>query len=130
MTDLSYPSVLPNLLRLGFHNNLGFFAGLTTKADGTHCSVFLIPGMADDLTWDEATEWAKSKGGELPSRTVAALLRSTTLPCLPMSWIWTSDEGGGNFAWNCFLADGGQLKYTKSALLTAIAVKLVPLEDL
>ena len=36
----------------------GTFAGLTTIKEGTHCAVVLLPGTAEELTWEAAKAWA------------------------------------------------------------------------
>ena len=42
----------------------GTFAGLTTKPDGAHGAVVLLPDNGTDLTWAKAKAWAKEQGGD------------------------------------------------------------------
>lgn len=44
-----------------------------TRPDGTGNHIILLPGDANGASWSDQMEWAKSIGGELPSRPVQAL---------------------------------------------------------
>lgn len=103
------------------------FAGLTTKPDGTHCAVFLLPGAGTDLTWTKAKAWAKKQGGELPSRPVAALLFANIKSALQPRWHWTSDKEDASSAWGCYFNSGTQGYGRKSCEGSAVAVRLIPL---
>ena len=107
----------------------GTFAGLTTKPDGTHCAVVLLPDNGTDLTWAKAKAWAKKQGGELPSRPVAALLFANVKASLQPRWHWTSEEYDASSAWRCYFDFGHQLSYVghKSFEGSAVAVRLIPL---
>lgn len=71
---------LQDLPKLGGQLDGGILAGLTTKTDGTHCAVVLLPGKGYDLNWSDAKAWATAQGGELPSRPVAARLNAQAVP--------------------------------------------------
>ena len=103
----------------------GTFAGLTTKPDGTHCAVVLLPDNGTDLTWAQAKAWAKKQGGELPSRPVAALLFANVKASLKPEWYWTSDEYDASYAWGCDFISGDQLYYRKSFEGSAVAVRYI-----
>ena len=105
----------------------GTFAGLTTKPDGTHFVVILLPGAGTDLTWTKAKAWAKKQGGELPSRPVAALLFANVKSALQPRWHWTSEEEDASSAWGCDFGNGYQHYYHKSFAGGAVAVRLIPL---
>jgi hypothetical protein len=107
----------------------GIFAGLTTKKDGTHCAVFRLLGKGYDLDWSEAKEWAEEKGGELPNRSISALLFTTVKEQLSPEWHWTSEERGDSYAWYCDFTYGSQHYFHKRNKGTAIAVRLIALED-
>jgi len=64
---------IANLPALGEQLENGTFAGITTKPDGTHHAVVLLPDQGTELTWKKAMNWAKKLEAELPSRPVAAL---------------------------------------------------------
>lgn len=107
----------------------GTFAGITTRKDGTHHAVVLLPEQATDITWKKATAWAEALGAELPSRPVAALLFANARDKLQPRWHWTSEthEHDASYAWYCFFYDGDQGNDHKSSEGCAVAVRLIPL---
>jgi len=116
---------LASLPPIGKSLDGGTFAGLTTKPDGTHCAVVLLPGNATDLTWAKAKAWAKKQGGELPSRPVAALLFANVKDQLQPYWHWTSEEFDASSAWLCYFSFGYQYSYLKSFAGSAFAVRYI-----
>jgi len=116
---------LASLPPIGKSLDGGTFAGLTTKPDGTHCAVVLLPGNATDLTWAKAKAWAKKQGGELPSRPVAALLFANVKASLQPRWQWTSDEYDASYAWYCYFVNGDQNYGHKSFEGSAFAVRYI-----
>ena len=118
---------LASLPPLGQTLEGGIFAGLTTRKDGTHCAVALLPGRKEDITWQDAKAWAADLGGELPTRPVAALLYANCKPHLEPTWHWTTDEEGASFAWGCDFYDGHQYDDRKSYEGSVVAVRLIPL---
>ena len=118
---------ITDLPAIGQLLNGGTFAGLTTKPDGTHCAVVLLPGTGTDLTWTKAKAWAKKQGGELPSRPVAALLFANVKANLKPKWHWTSEEYDASYAWLCNFLNGTQYDIHKSFEGSAVAVRQIPL---
>jgi hypothetical protein len=118
---------LTDLPALGTEFEGGTFTGITTRLDGTHCAVILLPAKGEDLTWTAAKAWAQEQGGELPSRPVAALLFANVQPALSPEWHWTADEYNASFAWGCIFDGGGQSRSRKSAEGAVVAVRLIPL---
>ncbi len=118
---------LATLPAIGTDLEGGTFAGLTTRADGTHCAVVLLPGLGENLTWTKAKAWAKKAGGELPTRPVAALLFANVKPALRPRWHWTADEYGAPHAWYCYFYYGSQHYDQKIYDGCAVAVRLIPL---
>lgn len=116
---------LASLPPIGKSLDGGTFAGLTTKPDGTHCAVVLLPGAGTDLTWAKAKAWAKKQGGELPSRPVAALLFANVKASLQPRWHWTSDEYDASCAWLCNFSYGTQDLFPKSYEGSAVAVRYI-----
>lgn len=116
---------LASLPPIGKSLDGGTFAGLTTKPDGTHCAVVLLPGNATDLTWAKAKAWAKKQGGELPSRPVAALLFANVKASLQPRWHWTADELDASYAWYCTVSYGSQNSTRKSYEVSAVAVRYI-----
>ena len=105
----------------------GTFAGLTTLPNGTHHAVVLLPGKGDDLTWQQASEWAAEQGGLLPTRPVAALLFANVQAQLQPEWHWTAEEHSASYAWHCNFFSGYQYGTLKSYEGSAVAVRLIPL---
>ena len=118
---------LANLPAIGSNLEGGTFAGLTTKPDGGHYAVILLPGAGTNLTWTKAKQWAKKQGGELPSRPVAGLLFANIKSALQPVWHWTADEYDASCAWHCDFLDGCQGSYHKSYEGSAVAVRQIPL---
>lgn len=113
---------------LGERFDVGIFAGLTTKPDGTHYAVVRLPGKGYDLNWEAAKAWATEQGGDLPSRPVAALLFANVKDQLRPEWHWTSDELRASYAWSCYFITGSQGYHHKSDEGSAVAVRLIALE--
>ena len=116
-----------NLPTLGADLDGGTFAGLTTRKDGTHCAVVLLPEQSEKLTWKKAMNLAEKLGAELPSRPVAALLFANVKSLLKPTWHWTSEEDDASYAWNCGFLNGYQYGNRKSYEGGAVAVRLIPL---
>lgn len=120
---------LSTLPALGADFEGGTFSGVITNKDGTHCAVVLLPGTAEDLTWEAAKAWAIEQGGELPTRPVSALLFANVQPALSPEWHWTADEYNASYAWGCYFFSGTQSSSRKYDVLAAVAVRLIPLSS-
>ena len=118
---------LADLPAIGADLDGGTFAGLTTKPDGTHCAVVLLPDRSTDLTWAKAMAWAKKAGGELPTRPVAALIFANIKDRPQSGWHWTNEELNASCAWLCVFHDGYQYGTLRSFEGSAVAVRLIPL---
>ena len=116
-----------DLPKIGTALHGGIFAGLTTKKNGTHCAVILLPDQGTDLTWKKACNWAQKLEAELPSRPVAALLFTNVKDQLRPKWHWTSEPDGASCAWGCYFGSGYQIGGRKSFVGAAVAVRLIPL---
>jgi hypothetical protein len=122
------PSInLASLPPVGADLDGGAFSGITTRKNGTHCAVVLLPEQGEKLTHKKAMNWAKKLGAELPSRPVAALLFANLKTKLRPNWHWTSDEDDASFAWSCYFTLGNQHSFRKSSEGSAVAVRLIPL---
>ena len=104
----------------------GIFAGVITHK-GVHVAVVLLPDRGEDLTWNMAKEWVKKQGGELPTRSVAALLFANCKTQLTNCWHWTADEDDAFFVWDCHFGNGDQSSPHKSYELAAVCVRLIPI---
>lgn len=124
---MNFSTSLSTLPALGAALHGGIFAGLTTRKDGSHCAVVLLPDQGADLTWKKACNWAQKLEAELPSRSVAALLFANVKDQLRPAWHWTSESDDASFAWYCGFYDGCQSSSLKSYEGSAVAVRLIPL---
>ena len=116
---------LSTLPALGTALHGGIFAGLTTRKDGSHCAVVLLPDQVASITWKKAVNWAQKLEAELPSRPVAALLFANVKDKLRPAWHWTSDSDDASFAWDCGFSYGSQNVSRKSYEGSAVAVRRV-----
>ncbi|MBI3103215.1 MAG: DUF1566 domain-containing protein [Burkholderiales bacterium] len=105
----------------------GAFAGIVTMPDGKHIAVVLLPDRGEDLDHPAAAAWAQERGGQLPTRPIAALLFANVKPLLPPRWHWCLETEGASYAWGCDFDDGLQYGYHKSFEGSAVAVRLIPL---
>lgn len=119
-------SALPSL---GAAFEGGNFAGVTTRADGTHCAVVCLPTPGKKMTWQEASTWAAEQGGELPTRTVSAMLHASMKSAFDPYGIWTSETYSRTEMW-IFAMLYGQLKYAaRTDKVSVAAVRLIPLAE-
>lgn len=119
---------LSTLPAIGAALHGGIFAGLTTRKDGSHCAVVLLPDQVASITWKKAVNWAQKLEAELPSRPVAALLFANVKDQLRPAWHWTSESYDASYAWYChFFFSGSQDYGLKSYGGSAVAVRLIPL---
>jgi hypothetical protein len=106
----------------------GLFAGITTKPDGTHCAVVLLPDEPPKrVTWKAAMAWAKSIDAELPALPVSAVLFANLREHTEADWYWTCESIDGSYAWCQGFYGGGQYLDRKSYEGRARAVRLIPL---
>lgn len=116
-----------DLPALGTDLDGGTFAGITTRKDGTHCAVVLLPEQCEKLTWKKAMNRAKRLDGELPSRPVAAMLFANVKSLLKPTWHWTSEEDDASYAWSCYFNYGYQGYDRKSYEGGAVLVRQIPI---
>jgi hypothetical protein len=127
-TAIAATITFASLPALGAELEGGLFAGLTTKPDGTHHAVVLLPARTEDrLTWKKAKAWAAEVGGELPTRPVSALLYALAKDHVEAGWYWTADELDGSYAWSQDFDYGDQDFTHKSYEGRAVAVRLIQL---
>lgn len=103
------------------------YIGTIVDAAGKAEHVILLPGDAEDLTWQEALEWAASIGGDLPNRIEQAMLFANHKDEFKPTWYWsnTRHEGNPDYAWLQDVSDGGQGCSHKSSHTRARAVRRV-----
>lgn len=107
------------------------YAGLSRDhATGAWYHLVLLPGMPEkNLKWQEAIDWAKSVGGELPTRFDSALLYANLRDKLDLdNWHWTATPYAGDerYAWMQTFHRGNQSYGRKGDVYRAVAVRRVP----
>lgn len=97
------------------------------KGDVHH--VILLPGDNDDATWQVQMDWAKSIGGDLPTRAEQALLWAYCRDQFQKDWYWSNEvyERDSGFAWLQYFYGGYQVTLNTIAELRARAVRRLPL---
>ena len=87
------------------------YAGLILGADGNPSHhLVLLPGEAEDQTWQQATEWAEKQGGGLPTRAEQSLLFANIKSEFQSAWYWSGQQHETNpgWAWCQLFRNGGQ----------------------
>jgi len=106
--------------------NVGeLYAGAIINTDGTGHHIILLTGDKDDGNWDDALQWAKSLGGDLPNRVESALLFNQSKDQFKPEWYWTNEQHASNssYAWCQNFSHGYQGDFSKSIELRARAVR-------
>jgi hypothetical protein len=101
------------------------YAGLVldaaTGAPSHH--LILLPGQAEDVTWQQAKDWAIEQRGELPTRQEQALLYANLKREFKPNWYWSAEQSSASYAWLQHFYDGNQYDNTKSYEGRARAVR-------
>ena len=103
------------------------YVGCIGDAAGNLHHVILLPGDNDDATHEAQLEWAKSIGGDLPTRTEQAILWANHRDQFKKDWYWSNEvpHAESGWAW-CQNVDGGyQIITPKNYELRARAVRRV-----
>jgi hypothetical protein len=88
----------------------------------------LGPELPNELTWDEAIDWCKSIGGELPSREVLLMcqVNETIRPNFKNTYYWSSTELLSRpTVWCQSFSDGFQSNFSKNVTYYVRAVQRV-----
>jgi len=111
------------------------YAGIITGKDGEPSyHLVLLPGQADDITWDKAMEWAGKQGGEyvasLPTRREQALLYANLKEEFEERAYWSCEahESESGWAWYQSFSSGYQSYYDRYYELRARAVRRLVIE--
>ena len=91
--------------------------------------VILWPGDNDDANWKAQMAWAKSIGGDLPSRIEQAMLWANHRDQFQKDWYWSNETHHAEpcWAWYQSFYDGHQDDYHKLDELRARAVRRLPI---
>ena len=111
------------------------YAGLVIGKDGEPSyHLVLLPGQADDITWEKAMEWASKQGGDsvasLPTRREQALLYANLKEEFEERAYWSCEahESESGWAWYQTFYYGHQYLLRRDAELRARAVRRLPIE--
>jgi hypothetical protein len=106
------------------------YIGSITQPDGSGYHIFLLPGDKGDGNWQDAMDWAKEKGGDLPNRVEQALMFAHSRDQFKKDWYWsnTTHEKDSEWAWFQRFNDGSQSSNRKSSgNCRARAVRRLPI---
>lgn len=86
------------------------YLGGSINADGRITHTILLPGDSADATWHDQLEWAKSIGGDLPTRVELAVAYEKHRDLFQRDWYWSNqtDEDDDAGAWYQYFTYGGQ----------------------
>ncbi|MFZ6690265.1 DUF1566 domain-containing protein [Undibacterium sp. SXout20W] len=103
------------------------YSGLILGKDGEpdHHLVLLPAKPEKALNWSDAVAWAKSVGGDLPTRSEQALLLANNKEHFEGAWYWSNTQGAHytDFAWMQGFDYGDQGSNHKSDECRARAVR-------
>jgi hypothetical protein len=102
------------------------YAGLLLGEEGKpDYHLFILPGEAENVTWQKAKEWAKKAGGELPTRLEQRVLFANARKHFKPEWYWSCEQHASNAsnAWGQYFDYGNQYDYLKSYEGRARAVR-------
>ena len=103
------------------------YIGCIGDALGNLHHVILLPGDNDDATHESQLEWAKSIGGDLPSRIEQAMLWANHRDQFKKDWYWSNEihHAESGWAWYQYFDNGVQLTIYRITELRARAVRRV-----
>ena len=111
------------------------YAGLVIGKDGEPSyHLVLLPGQADDITWEKAMEWASKQGGDsvasLPTRREQALLYANLKEEFEERAYWSCEahESESGWAWYQYFDRGRQRHHHRYHELRARAVRRLVIE--
>lgn len=87
--------------------------------------IIKLPGDNDPANWQAQMEWAKSIGGELPTRRMQSLLIANLKEEFQPTWYWSCEQREAGSAWNQFFFTGSQGWDCTDDKCRAVAVRSV-----
>ena len=78
------------------------YAGLVIDDKGSMHHLILLDGDADEASHQKQLDWAKSIGGELPTRQEQALLYANCKAQFKADWYWSGEAyaSASGYAWS------------------------------
>lgn len=103
------------------------YIGAIVKADGAGHHIVLLPGHNNAASWQAQMEWAKSIGGNLPSRIEQAMLFAYHHDAFRPTRYWSNEQHAANsdYAWYQNFLNGSQFYDHTNFKLRARAVRRV-----
>ena len=109
------------------------YAGLILGKNGErdYHLVLLAAKPGKYLNWQPALDWAKSVGGDLPTRNEQSLLFANVPEQFNRAWYWsnTTRAGSSACAWMQHFSDGSQDDCHKSYEYSARAVRRIYIQE-
>jgi len=98
------------------------------RIDDQH--IILLPGDKDYANWQDALDWAKSIGGDLPNRIEQSMLWANHRDQFQEDWYWSNEtEQNPAYAWYQNFRNGDQFSTFKDDnLCRARAVRRLIIE--
>lgn len=113
----------PQSLKEGEH-----YAGIILGKNGKQSHhLILLPGEIENADWQKSLDWAKSVGGELPTRREQALLYANLKEQFKPEWHWSYEQPAAHpdYAWMQDFGNGLQNNDHKSDDGRARAVRRI-----
>lgn len=108
------------------------YIGLIGNAAGVAHHIILLPGDNDEANHEAALEWAKSIGGDLPTRIEQAMLWANHKDLFQNDWYWSNEthSAAPAYAWCQDFYYGNQGNDHKLNELRARAVRRASIGEL
>jgi hypothetical protein len=107
------------------------YIGAIGDKNGDFHHVILLPGDNDDASWQAQMDWAKSIGGDLPTRIEQAMLWASHRDQFQKAAYWSNtpddDPGYSGWAWSQDFDYGSQYRLPQYDELRARAVRRLPI---
>ncbi len=93
--------------------------------DGSVTHTILLKDAKESINWQDAMEWAKELGGDLPSRAELILLYENHKDQFEEAWYWSNTQHAStsSYAWCQVFSHGDQFNWTKDDERCARAVR-------
>jgi hypothetical protein len=115
---------------LPYLNPSEIYAGIILFEDGSPSHhLILLPGDAEEAPHQVQIDWAKSIGGELPTRQELSLLFANCKQHFKADWYWSGELYApvSGYAWCQTFSNGYQFTSTLYYKLRARAVRRLPI---
>lgn len=105
------------------------YIGAIGDQAGNLTHIILLPGDSDDATWKKQLAWAKSLGGDLPTRLELSLAWHNCPEQFKKDWYWSNEQHAAlpDGAWCQLFGYGTQISSHTYSKLRARAVRRLPI---